>query len=240
MLPQRGTPRSFITAISRIFPPMRGDIRYIAVEGVIGVGKTSLARLLHGRVGGKLVLESFEENPFLTRFYQHPERYAFQTQIFFLLTRFKQLQQLAQQELFEDYVIVDYIFEKDRIFAHLNLQDDELQLYEMLVSSIERTLPRPDLVVYLQSTVDRLMQNIRQRGRDFERGISKKYLADLNDAYNYFFFRYKATPLLIVNATEIDFVNDETQFEDLLEQILKRNHAAVEYYTPLARTRKDA
>ena len=218
---------------------MKREIRYIAIEGVIGAGKTSLTRLLHSRLGGRLVLEKFEENPFLSRFYQDPERYAFQTQIFFLLARYKQLQHLSQQELFEEYVITDYIFEKDKIFAHLNLQDDELQLYDTLVASIERNLSKPDLVVYLQSSVERLMQNIKHRGRDFERGMSKKYIADLNDAYNYFFFRFKATPLLIVNTTEIDFVKDEETLEDLVTQILKPDHVAVEYYTPLSRTRKD-
>ena len=219
---------------------MKREIRYIAIEGVIGAGKTSLARMLHDNLQGRLVLEKFEENPFLARFYQHPERYAFQTQIFFLLNRYKQLQHLAQQELFEEYLVTDYIFEKDKIFAHLNLQDDELALYDTLVGSIERNLAKPDLVVYLQSSVERLMTNIRQRGRDFERGISKKYISDLNDAYNYFFFRYKSTPLLIVNATEIDFVKEEEQFADLVRQILKSDHVAIEYYTPLSRARKES
>ena len=218
---------------------MKREIRYIAIEGVIGAGKTSLARLLHARLSGRLVLEKFEENPFLSRFYQNPERYAFQTQIFFLLARYKQMQHLSQQELFEEYLIADYIFEKDKIFAHLNLQDDELQLYDTLVASMERNLAKPDLVVYLQSGIDRLMQNIKLRGRDFERGMSKKYISDLNDAYNYFFFRYKATPLLIVNTTEIDFVKDEETMDDLVAQILKPDHVAIEYYTPLARARKD-
>ena len=214
---------------------MNRDTRYIAIEGVIGAGKTSLAKLLHGHLSGRLVVERFEENPFLARFYQNPERYAFQTQIFFLLNRFKQLQQLAQQELFEEYIVADYIFEKDKIFAHLNLQDDELQLYDMLVGSIERSLAKPDLVVYLQSSVERLMHNIRQRGREFERGISRKYISDLNDAYNYFFFRYKAAPLLIVNATEIDFVNNDAHLQDLIREILKPDRVAIEYYTPMAR-----
>ena len=219
---------------------MKREIRYIAIEGVIGAGKTSLARMLHDKLEGRLVLEKFEENPFLARFYQHPERYAFQTQIFFLLNRYKQLQHLAQQELFEEYLVTDYIFEKDKIFAHLNLQDDELALYDTLVGSIERNLAKPDLVVYLQSSVERLMTNIKQRGRDFERGMSKKYISDLNDAYNYFFFRYKSTPLLIVNATEIDFVKDDEQFADLVRQILKPDHVAIEYYTPLSRIRKES
>jgi deoxyadenosine/deoxycytidine kinase len=214
---------------------MKSEIRYIAIEGVIGAGKTSLAKLLHARIGGRLVLEKFEENPFLARFYEHPERYAFQTQIFFLLTRFKQLQQLAQQELFEEHVIADYIFEKDKIFAHLNLQDDELQLYDMLIASIERSIAPPDLVVYLQSGVDRLLANIRQRGREFERSMSRKYITDLNDGYNYFFFRYKGAPLLIVNATEIDFVNNESHLDDLVSEILKPDHVAIEYYSPLTR-----
>ena len=212
---------------------MSSEIRYIAIEGAIGSGKTSLARLLHERLGGRLVLERFEENVFLNRFYEDPQRYAFQTQMFFLMTRYKQLQELSQQDLFHEYVVTDYIFEKDKIFAHLNLQDDELQLYDMLVSNIEKSLPHPDLVVYLQSSPERLLQNIRSRGREFEAGITKKYIKDLNDAYNYFFFRYKGAPLLIVNATEIDFVKNEDQLNELVQQILKPDHVAVEYYQPL-------
>jgi deoxyguanosine kinase len=218
---------------------MNNEVRYIAIEGVIGAGKTSLTKLLHKRLGGKAVLEQFEENPFLARFYQDPLRYAFQTQIFFLLTRFKQLQQLVQQELFDEYLLIDYVFEKDKIFAHLNLQDDELHLYELLVSYIEKTLPRPDLVVYLQSSVDRLLLNIRRRGRDYESYITKKYITDLNDAYNYFFFRYKSTPLLIVNSTEIDFVKHEDHLDELIKEILRPDHAAIEYYTPISRLSRD-
>lgn len=211
------------------------EVRYIAIEGVIGAGKTSLTRLLHERLGGQLVLERFEENPFLSRFYQNPERYGFQTQLFFLLTRYKQLQTLSQKELFAEYLLTDYIFEKDRIFAHLNLQDDELHLYDMLAANMEKNLAKPDLVVYLQSSVDRLMQNIRMRGRDFEKTISRKYITDLNDAYNYFFFRFKGSPLLIVNATEIDFVRHEDHLDELIREITKPKHVAVEYYTPMSR-----
>ena len=209
------------------------ELRYIAVEGVIGAGKTSLAAMLGETLGAKVVLEKFEENPFLKDFYRDPERYAFQTQIFFLLTRYKQQQELFQADLFHRFLITDYIFEKDKIFAYLNLQDEELKLYETLVASIERNIPAPDLVVYLQSNVDRLMRNIRSRARSYEASISETYIRDLNEAYNYFFFRYKTTPLLIVNATGIDFVNNGDQYEDLVRQILRPGRTAVEYYNPM-------
>lgn len=208
------------------------DVRYIAVEGVIGAGKTSLARMVSERLNARLVLEKFEENPFLERFYQDPDHYAFQTQIFFLLSRYKQQQELFQADLFHSTLVTDYIFERDKIFAYLNLQDDELRLYETLVSSIEKTIPIPDLVVYLQSSVDRLLENIKERGRKYEENMSEEYIRDLNEAYNYFFFRYKNAPLLIVNATQIDFVNDKEDFEELYNEILRPNRAAVEYYNP--------
>lgn len=213
----------------------RSEIRHVAIEGVIGVGKTTLANMLCDRLGARLVLERFEENPFLPKFYEDPEHYAFQTQIFFLLSRYKQQQNLFQADLFHDFLISDYIFEKDKIFAYLTLADEELKLYETLLSAIERSVPTPDLVVYLQCSTERLMSNIRQRGRKMEENISEEYIRDLNEAYNYFFFRYKATPLLIVKATDIDFVNNKADFEDLLEQILRPNKAPVEYYNPVRR-----
>jgi deoxyadenosine/deoxycytidine kinase len=209
------------------------ELRYIAIEGVIGAGKTSLAEMLGKTLAAKVVLERFEENPFLREFYRDPERYAFQTQIFFLLTRYKQQQELFQADLFHRFLVTDYIFEKDKIFAYLNLQDEELKLYETLVGSIERNIPTPDLVVYLQSNVPRLMQNIKRRARTIESGMSEAYIRDLNEAYNYFFFRYKTAPLLIVNTSEIDFVNNGGQYEDLLREILRPTRAAVEYYNPL-------
>lgn len=208
------------------------DVRYIAVEGVIGAGKTSLSRMVSERLNARLVLEQFEENPFLERFYEDPEHYAFQTQIFFLLSRYRQQQDLFQADLFHNALVTDYIFDKDKIFAYLNLQDDELRLYETLVSSIEKNIPTPDLVVYLQSSVERLMSNIRARGRKYEENISEEYIKDLNEAYNYFFFRYKNAPLLIVNSTEIDFVNNKEDFEQLYKEILRPNRAPVEYYNP--------
>jgi deoxyguanosine kinase len=191
--------------------------------------------MLSERLGARLVLERFEENPFLPKFYEDPEHYAFQTQIFFLLSRYKQQQDLFQADLFHDFLISDYIFEKDKIFAYLTLADEELKLYETLLTAIERNVPTPDLVVYLQCSVERLMTNIRHRARKIEENISEDYIRDLNEAYNYFFFRYKSTPLLIVKATDIDFVGNNDDFEDLLEQILRPNKAPVEYYNPVRR-----
>jgi deoxyguanosine kinase len=214
----------------------RPELHHIAIEGVIGAGKTTLAQKLAERLGGRLLLERFEENPFLPKFYEDPEHYAFQTQIFFLLSRYKQQQDLFQADLFHDFVITDYIFDKDKIFAYLTLADEELKLYETLLTAIEKNIPTPDLVIYLQCSVDRLMSNIRSRGRKMEENMSDEYIRDLNEAYNYFFFRYKGSPLLIVKATEIDFVNNEEDFEDLLQQILRPDRAPVEYYNPVRRT----
>jgi len=215
-----------------------GDIRYIAVEGVIGVGKTSLATMLGEYFGARVVLERFEENPFLERFYEDPEHYAFQTQMSFLLSRYKQQQELFQADLFHNILITDYIFEKDKIFAYLNLQDDELKLYETVVNAIERNILTPDLVIYLQSSTERLLENIKKRGRTYEKHITAEYLKDLNEAYNYFFFRYRQAPLLIVNSTEIDFVNRQEDFSELLKEITRQNRSPVEYYNPLTKGAK--
>jgi len=214
------------------FGSLATDLKHIAIEGVIGAGKTSLALKLSKLLGARTVFEQFEENPFLEKFYEDVEHYAFQTQIFFLLSRYRQQQELAQIDLFERLVVSDYVFEKDKIFAYLNLQDDELRLYESLVGLLEKTVPRPDIVVYLQCNVDHLMTNIKKRGRKYERNMSREYIQSLNEAYNYFFFRYKSTPLLIVNADEIDFVNDEKDFRNLAAEILKPRRAA-EYYNPI-------
>jgi len=207
-------------------------IKYIAIEGVIGVGKTTLAKKLASRLNAKLVLEDFEDNPFLERFYDNPVRYAFHTQIYFLLSRYKQLVELSQEDLFYNYIIADYIFEKDKIFAYLNLTDDELKLYEKITASIEHKIRVPDLVIYLQSTVERLMTNIRHRDRGAEKSMEEVYIKDLNEGYNYFFFRYKATRIMIVNVSDIDFVNNEQDFENLVEQILKSEHSPIEYFNP--------
>ncbi|MFN0158912.1 MAG: deoxynucleoside kinase [Bacteroidota bacterium] len=211
----------------------QSNVRYIAIEGVIGAGKTTLCNMLGEQLDAKVVLERFEENPFLKDFYKDQDRYAFQTQIFFLLTRYKQQQELFQADLFHKFLITDYVFEKDKIFAYLNLQDEELKLYESLVSSIQHNIPTPDLVVYLQSSVPRLMANIKKRARTYETHMSEEYIRDLNEAYNYFFFRYKATPLLIVNATDMDFVNNKQEFNELVQEIFRTNRSAVEYYNPM-------
>lgn len=204
---------------------------YIAVEGVIGVGKTSLANMLAERFRAKVVLEEVETNPFLSHFYADRRAYAFQTQIFFLLSRFRQQQQLSQQELFGQGLVSDYLFAKDKIFAYLNLDDNEIKLYEHLWGLLERSILRPDLVVYLQSGVDQLMRRVRKRGRPFEHGLSKEYLAELSEAYNHYFFNYTETPLLVVNVNDLDFVNNEADFEDLVAQICAP-HPGTRYYVP--------
>lgn len=207
-------------------------IRYIAIEGVIGAGKTSLAKKLSERLNAKLILENFEDNPFLEKFYQDPSGYAFHTQMYFLMSRYKQLQEVKQTDMFHDFFIADYIFEKDKIFAYLNLQDDELKLYEKIVTLIEKNIVLPDLIIYLQSSLERLMKNIKHRDRDIEKEIREDYIKDLNEGYNYFFFRYKSTKVLIVNSAEIDFVHNEKDFENLISEILKPEHSSIEFYNP--------
>ena len=209
-------------------------IKYIAIEGVIGVGKTTLAKKLSERLNAKLILENFEDNPFLEKFYNNPVSFSFHTQMYFLMSRYKQLQEIKQIDLFHEYYVADYIFEKDKIFAYLNLQDDELKLYEKIVALIERTIVVPDIIIYLQSTVERLMHNIKHRGRDIEKEIKEDYIKDLNEGYNYFFFRHKAAKVMIVNSAEIDFVNNEKDFENLISEILKPEHSAIEYYNPVS------
>ncbi len=212
--------------------------RYITIEGVIGAGKTSLAKKLGEYLDALIVYEQPEENPFLKDFYQDPQRYAFQAQIFFLLSRFRQQQENMQPDLFHEVMIADYLFAKDRIFAHLNLDDRELFLYDKVASLLEQAVQKPDLVVYLQSSPERLMFNIRQRGRSYERNISMEYITSLNEAYNKFFFHYSDTPLLVINSTQIDFVNNKAEFEDLAEQIM-RPHYGLEYYSPAHLENKD-
>ncbi len=211
------------------------ELRYIAIEGVIGAGKTTLTQKIAEKLTANLILEEFEENPFLEKFYDDRKRFAFQTQIFFLINRYKQQQQLNQQELFTKYIVSDYIFQKDRIFAYLNLSGEELKLYETIFPLLERDIPKPDLVIFLQSSIDRLMLNIRSRGRKFERNLTRAYLSELSEAYNNFFFKYSNTPLLIVNTTDIDFVNRTEDFDLLYEQIFREDRGFIEYFNPEAK-----
>mgnify|MGYP000379549873 CR=1 FL=1 len=201
---------------------MPNQFDFIAIEGVIGAGKTTLAQLLSERNNARLVLEKFEENPFLPKFYEDRKRYAFQTQLAFLASRFKQQQKMTNRELFDDFVISDYIFEKDRIFARLNLDDDELSLYDNIYGIMTGISAKPDLVIYLQNSVERLMHNIDKRGRDYERNITEDYLKGLSDSYNQFFYRYNKSPLIIINASEIDFVHNPDHLSYLEEQIFNQ------------------
>lgn len=208
------------------------EIRYIAIEGVIGAGKTSLAQILSEKLSAKLVLEEFESNPFLEKFYEDRKRYAFQTQMFFLINRYKEQQKLNQEDLFSSHIVSDYIFDKDQIFAYLNLSQEELSLYESIFPLLQRDLRKPDLVIFLQSGIDRLMHNIKRRGRKIERNLSRSYLRELSEAYNNFFFKYSNSPLLIVNTTDIDFVNKEKDFEELYDQIFRKDRGFTEYFNP--------
>jgi len=211
---------------------LNSEIKYIAIEGVIGVGKTSLAKKIKERLNAEIILEQFEANPFLENFYSDRKRYAFQTQMFFLINRYKQQQELNQENLFTEYIICDYTFEKDRIFAYLNLSGEELKLYENIFPLLARNLRKPDIVVYLQSGIDRLMHNIKKRSRRIERNLTRSYIEELSEAYNHFFFRYNSTPLLIVNSTELDFVNSEDDFDELFKQIFREDRAFLEYFKP--------
>ena len=206
-------------------------LQYIAIEGVIGVGKTSLTKKLSDHFGGRILLEQHEENPFLKDFYNNPRQFAFPVQLFFLLSRYRQQQEIPQRELFQDLLVTDYMFAKDRIFASLNLEDRELILYDKVALMLERDILKTDLAIYLQSSTERLMSNIRKRNRNYEKTITSEYIRSLNEGYNRFFLNYSDSPLLIVNSTEIDFVNKEEDFEDLIHQIA-RPISGTQYYSP--------
>jgi deoxyadenosine/deoxycytidine kinase len=212
------------------------NARYMVVEGPIGVGKTSLAELLAERLQARKLMEGPEENPFLSQFYKDMRRYAFQTQLYFLLNRFRQQQELVQFDLFKQSLVSDYLFAKDKIFAYLTLDDNELALYERLHPLLEMRVQKPDLVIYLQASTDVLMRRIQSRGRDYEQDLDRTYLEDVNAAYNHFFFHYSATPLLVVNTNDIDFVKHKEDFEDLVKQV-EAVRAGTHYYVPLGSRR---
>lgn len=206
--------------------------QFVVIEGVIGAGKTTLARYLSETWDATLVLEEVEENPYLEEFYRDRRRYAFQTQITFLLSRYQQQQNLLQRDIFSPRVVSDYLFQKDRIFANINLSDKELYLYERLFPILERDVPTPDLVVYLQASTEVLLERIGRRGRTFEQDMDGNYIEALNEAYNYFFFHYDATPLLVVDTNAMDFVKDAGQREDLMSRI-EEHSGGIVYYKPL-------
>jgi deoxyadenosine/deoxycytidine kinase len=210
--------------------------RYIVIEGVIGVGKTSLTRMLSERLSAQLVLEEVEENPFLKDFYRDRARFAFQTQMHFLFSRYQQQRGLKQTDLFSEKMIADYLFQKDRIFASLNLADRELALYERLVGWLELDVVKPDIVVFLQAHPEVLMERIAKRNRTFEKDMDKDYIRRLADAYNHYFFHYNETPLLVVNTSAIDFVKQPEDFEDLMTRILSHRQGTT-YYTPIEKGR---
>lgn len=206
--------------------------RYIAIEGPIGVGKSSLAKLLAQKYASRLVKEEVAGNPFLERFYENPRKFAFQTQLFFLLSRYRQQRELAQGDLFEAGLVCDYILAKDKIFALINLEDDEVSLYESIYKLLVSTLPKPDLVIYLQARPEVLLSRVRKRGVAYERNISLDYLRTLSDAYNEYFFHYNETPLLVVNTSEIDFVESPRDLEHLVREV-KSVKRGTQHYIPL-------
>jgi len=207
---------------------------YIAVEGPIGVGKTSLARILARELNARVVLEEVEDNPFLARFYDDPDKYSLPVQLYFLLTRYNQQRELAQQDLFAQATVADYLFAKDRIFAGLNLAPDEMALYDNVYRLLDAQMAKPDLVVYIAASVDVLAERLRKRNRDFERHISIDYLERVSAAFRDFFFYYEETPLLVVDTSEIDFVEDSDDLRDLIREI-DRAGAGVQHFVPRKR-----
>lgn len=206
--------------------------RFIAVEGCIGAGKTTLTKLLGSHFDARVVLEKDEENPFIAPFYQNRESRAFQTQLFFLLNRYNQYLSLAQRDLFNSVVLVDYLFHRDRIFAQINLSGHELALYEQIYHLIVTRMPKPDLVIFLQAGTDVLLKRVKKRGRTYERLMDAEYLEQVNRAFNNFFFYYSETPLLVINSNEIDFVEKKCDLEQLIHKI-NSHRIGREYYNPL-------
>ena len=206
-------------------------IRYIAIEGNIGAGKTTLARLLSKAAGASLFLEEVDDNPFIEKYYQNAEGYAFQAQIFFLLNRYRQQMEINQQDLFANILVADYLFAKDTIYAHAVLDDEELVLYNRLHSLLEGKIVSPDLTIYLQASPEVLLQRIRKRGRSYERVITGEYLTTLNEAFNHFFFHYEDSPLIIINTDRLDFSESRDQLDDLFSRI-SEPFEGTRYYVP--------
>jgi len=210
---------------------MTSKLDFIVVEGPIGVGKTTLAKRLARSFNSDVLLEGASENPFLERFYQDPRSAALQTQLFFLFQRTQQLQDLKQQDLFRPVQIADFIIEKDRLFAQMTLDEDEYKLYEQVYKHVTIDAPAPDLVIYLQAPVEVLMKRVAKRGRSMERNMDAEYMERVIESYTRFFYDYARSPLLIVNATDIDLVNNQADYQRLLEQINKTQRGR-HYFNP--------
>ena len=208
------------------------NLYYIAIEGPIGVGKTSLANLMSKELSARLVREEFDENPFLPDFYKDPERFAFQTQLFFLLQRYRQQQELRQVDMFQKLLVTDYMFVKDRLFASLNLGEKEMQLYDTVANLLERNIIKPDLVIYLQADTDTLMKNIALRGREMETDITYEYIDALSQVYTEYFFRYQDTPLVIINTNNIDFVHNEDDLKEVIKYI-RQPVSGTKFFNPI-------
>jgi deoxyadenosine/deoxycytidine kinase len=209
-------------------------LHHLAVEGPIGVGKTTVVDRLAQHFEAKKAVEDWSTNPFLGPFYDSRPGAAFQAELFFLLSRYRQQQELMQRQLFTQTTLVDYVFERSRIFAYLNLDDSELLIFDKLYSLLSESVPRPDLIVYLQAPTDVLMRRVKARGRPEESQISEEYLAEVNRAYNHYFFHYTTTPLLVVNTEGVDFARSEDDVLDLLKQIRSMGKGT-QYYVPRAR-----
>jgi deoxyguanosine kinase len=213
------------------------EFKHIAVEGVFKSGKTKLAGLLAQRLGGKVVLDK-TENPYLKDFYDEKEGAAFLTQLVFLVSRYHQQARLVQRELFEERIFCDYVFEKDKIYSYQTLSDDELVVYEKIYGVLSERIPKPDLVIYLQISLPTFVKRIAKEGSALEKNISEKYLQDLIEAFDYFFFNYQATPLLVIKSDELDLAR-ETDLEDIIDQIRQMKKASL-FYVPPSYAGKDA
>lgn len=219
----------------RQLKPASKASRYIAIEGPIGVGKTALAKRLAERLSGDLVLEELDENPFLERFYCDGRSAALPAQMFFLFARARQIEDMRQSDLFSNVRISDYLFTRDRLFAELNLDAEELKLYDQISENLAIDAPVPDLVIYLQASVDAIMQRLVRRNSNYDRFVNRQYVEKLNDAYARFFHAYDDGPLLIVNASQIDPVNNDADFEQLFQQI-ERTTGGRHFFNPVAAT----
>ena len=219
-------------AVSQFKKPGQSS-RYIAIEGPIGVGKTALARRLADSLSADLVLEEFDDNPFLERFYRDGRSAALPAQMFFLFARARQIEQLRQSDLFANVRISDYLFTRDRLFAELNLDREELKLYEQIVANLAIEAPVPDLVIYLQTSVDAILQRLARRDLPYDRYVDRAYLERLTDAYARFFHNYDEGPLLIVNASQIDPVNNDADYEQLFQQI-ERTTGGRHFFNPVS------